>query len=163
MAVSHDPVVQPLLEQLAGCLCKTISDSSLPEPCFCGIVPGAVAYDYCQPCGERCGMAYVTVTGITPLQENIPRSSAARSCHVQMQVTIGVGIIRCAPQGGDYGAPPTMEAQLAASQLQMDDMYAARRAIMCCFDGDYSIGGWTPVGPEGGCLGGEWTVIVDTD
>jgi hypothetical protein len=62
---------------------------------------------------------------------------------------------------------PSVDDQLSATRTQMAEMAAMRRAIRCCMAADedgkeisYALGVYTPAGPEGGCVGGGWSVIV---
>lgn len=157
-----DPLVWPLLTDLASCLCRQITELGLPEPCFCGVLSGdSVALDYCQPCGVKCGMAWVRLAGIVPQSTGTQISRSARGCPAQLEVSVEVGIARCAPVADARGNPPTMDAQLDAARLQAADMNAARRAVQCCFDGDATLDAWAPLGPQGGCIGGAWLVTVE--
>jgi len=154
----EDNTFWPLLLDLASCLGREITDSALPEPCFVGILPGAnVALDYCQECGDKCGMAWVRLTSIRPSGASAELSNP---CGGPLEASIEVGISRCAPMGSE-GEPPTMAEQLESAQLMMADQSAALRAIRCCMgrERDFDLGAWTPMGPMGGCVGGTWTVI----
>lgn len=162
---ADDAVIWPMAVQLAECLCAQIADRGLPEPCFCGVIPGeAVALDYCTGCDDSaCGMAWVRVAGVgTRLGFVDQRSARSTSgCQVVLEATFEIGIVRCAPMPGSDGSPPSMAAQLDAAQLQLADMAAALRAANCCFDTrDVQLDGWVPIGPLGGCLGGAWSVTV---
>lgn len=148
---------------LASCLCREIAEAELPDPCFCGVIPGqAVPLDYCAPCGSRggkCGMAWVRLAGVAPANFTGTSGDITR-CATPLQATIEVGVARCAPTGS-LDSLPTMADQLAAAELQTADMAAALRAIRCCTDnGDIAVTAWAPFGPTGGCLGGSWNFTL---
>jgi hypothetical protein len=160
-----DTMFYPQLLRLASCLCSEIADSGLPEPCFCGLLPGDnVPLDYCSPCDDQCGMAWVRVIGVVQSQ-NMSTSAFASATPAgcgPLEATVEVGIARCAPGPDSDGNPPSMADQLAASELTMADMAAALRAIKCCFanSNDYLVANWTPFGPAGGCMGGTWSLTI---
>jgi hypothetical protein len=73
--------------------------------------------------------------------------------------TVGLGIIRCVAVVREDGQGkvqipdgPTMDAD---GQQMLNDM-AALQQVVLCHPATRSIQGWTPVGAEGGCAGGEW-------
>jgi hypothetical protein len=159
-----DTRIWPLATQLASCLCAELTAAGGPEPCFCGVLAGdSVAFDYCSPCeGNACGMAWVRLAAVAPLQSAVGNTIAIGRCSPSLVATFEVGVLRCAPTLTEDGGLPSMADQLDAAELQASDMAAAGRAAACCFtDGRLVIvGAWTPVGPQGGCLGGSWTVTV---
>lgn len=160
---TDDTVVWPLALALAECLCTAIRGRNLPEPCFCGVIPGnQVALDYCTDCDSTaCGMAWVRVAGIAPRLSAVGMTAPSTNCNVALEASFEVGIVRCAPMFGPDGAPPSLAAQLDAARLQMADMAAALAAASCCFKGrDVRLDGWAPIGPLGACLGGAWMVTV---
>lgn len=163
-----DTMFLPQLTRLASCLCAEIARSDLPEPCFCGVLAGDnVPLDYCSPCEDSCGMAWVRMT--TALSTTSIASSpfatgagaGGSGCGV-LEASVEVGIARCAPGPDSDGNFPTMADQLAAVELNMADAAAALRAIKCCFTNsrDYTVVNWLPFGPTGGCLGGVWTLTI---
>ena len=83
------------------------------------------------------------------------------SCSNQWEVTVEVGILRCAPMMDADGNLPDMAEHLAAAMQQNFDMGLMLQTLMCCetparFDGP-AIGPYIPQGPEGTCVGGSWT------
>jgi hypothetical protein len=150
---------------LAECLCQQITADGLPDVCFCGVLPGAdVAFDYCAPCDEvgHCGQAWVRLVEMFP-SKVFPVPDAEGNCSSLLAFQLAVGIVRCAPVPDDDGTPPSMEDQFDTTGLVMADAMAIRRAILCCATAnrnrDYLLGPYLPVGPEGGCVGGAWTVF----
>jgi hypothetical protein len=160
----QDERIWPIATQLASCLCRELADAGGPEPCFCGILPGDnVAFDYCSPCaGDRCGMAWVRLAGVVPMQNETFGFITPNRCAPVLMGVFEVGVLRCAPTMLEDGSPPTMADQLDAATLQASDMAAACRAAACCFGNERAVtlGAWNPVGPDGGCLGGSWAVTI---
>lgn len=86
------------------------------------------------------------------------------TCATPFTETIEIGIVRCA-QGKvtDKGTPPPAELVTADAEQQESDRLAIRNAILCCsaIDAkDLIIGDWVPIDPQGGCVGGVWTVLI---
>jgi hypothetical protein len=156
MSTTVEMRVGALLTGLAACLCAELEvaadESDIPKPQMCTVLPGAaVAFDYC----DNGGMAYSRLVGIEPIV-----TSAGR-CAVEFSVTVEIAILRCAPMIGEEGELPTEAEQLAASMLQNFDMGLLHKVLTCCavpasFT-DQTLGPFTPIGPDGGCIGGVWS------
>lgn len=156
MTTRFETQVGDLVNGIASCLCLELADAvreGNAQPCICTVMPGAVvAFDYC----EEGGMAWARLAGILPVENTQPYT-----CAVEYDVTVEIGILRCAPGLGEDGELPTMPEQLAASMQQQFEMGLMHKVLSCCattasFDGP-AINGYTPVGPDGGCVGGVWT------
>lgn len=151
------------MRALADCVCEELLAEDA-EPCFCGVLGGSdVPLDYCSPCGDRCGQAWVRLVNIFP-SSTFPVADEgaalnAAGCPPALAFTLEVGVVRCAPQPDSMGNAPTAEAHAAAVEAQMRDAAAVARAIECCIgiDHEYSLGSYEPVS-AGDCLGGTWTV-----
>lgn len=150
----------PKMLAISQCLCAEITVRELPAPCFCGIIPGAsLIADYCDATNEGNGMAWVRLVGVS---EAFQDQSPVSACNGPLEAIIEVGIVRCAIGVGDNGELPSYEDQLTATRLAAADMAAALAAIRCCLPNkkDVRVGGWVPLGPEGGCVGGAWTAVI---
>jgi hypothetical protein len=154
----EDTLLYPRLFDLTRCLCQEITDSGLPDVCSCTIVPGTQATaDGTYGCENTSGLAWVRLAGIVSRQG----AQQVTSCVQQMTASVEMGVIRsmAVPENGE----PLSEAELlAASQLQLADMAAMMRAF-CCWtklDHEGQLLQYTPVGPQGGTVGGTWTVVV---
>lgn len=152
----------PVATELAAALCAQITVDGLPEPCFCGLLPGEqVAFDYCAPCNDisgQCGMAWVRMTGVT-----MEQFETGSTCILVQQATFEVGIARCAPGLDADGQPPSVEEQDASTQAQIteaDTIYCAINEALKDKRADWSIGAYRPIGPQGLCVGGSWTVTI---
>ena len=145
----EDTTIWPVLEELQRCLCATLDEHGvMPGKCLCGIVPGAeVSWDFPD------GIAWVRLIAVAPVA-GLDRSS----CGVPLEAEIEVGVLNCAPTPTARGVLPDEAALRESARLQMAAMDAMRRAITCCYEGDHlSLGIYTPLGPQGGLVGGSWT------
>lgn len=153
--------ISTVLAALAACLCEQLRTDGLPEPCFCGVIPGMAAVaDYMGECDTRNGMAWVRLSSTYPAASIGIVDQTPGSCSAGVGYDIEVGVLRRMP----LDAEPADEAEvLAVADLQMDDMESARRAILCCTafrKKDAILGTYTPIGPLGGTVGGSWTLHI---
>lgn len=157
-------IVSDLLTTLAGCLCDQIRKDNLPEPCFCGVMPGErIAVDYVGLCEEQDGMAWTRLALAYPAAQVGLVDTSARNCGKGMGIEIEIGVLRSTPTMGDDGEPPDEAAQLASTDLQVADMLAMWRAVNCCEAleaYDYILSQYRPIGPAGFSLGGTFTLMV---
>ena len=146
---------------LAACLCEQIIEAGLPEPCYCGVIPGDMAViDFAGNCGTKCGMAWVRAVNLTPMIGVGNVSETAGNCSAELGAVLEVGIMRCI---GTPTRPPTAQEYLEAAELQMRDAMVSRKAIVCCeafSSKDFILGSYAPVGPQGGYGGGTWQITV---
>ena len=152
--------INSVVIELADCLCQEIKKREMPEPCFCGVLPGDDApFIYCNVC--QGGQAWTRLVGVgTPSGDmELPLNN----CVGMMAVQIEMGMVSGFLGIDDDGEPIGMGANFAAFERQIDEMDAMFTALTCC---DLTIQekvsglSYTPVGPEGGCLGGIWTGTV---
>lgn len=154
-----DTEIWPLMERLADCLCETLTERGvLPGGCFCDIMPGDQAvWDYSS------GMAWVRLASVVPSSVFPNQDFELNNCGTTLAGEIEVGVLQCTPVGGADGSPPEPSQRREAARLQMASMAAMRAAILCCADGndlDLILGAYDPQGPNGGLVGGVWTVSV---
>lgn len=152
------------LVELAACLCQTIESEGLPDTCFCGIVPGeAPAFGYWSDC-EKNGMAYVRLSTSYPSQQIGQQSVATGNCSSLLGIDVEIGILRSLPVGDEQGNMPEDYDILEATQLQVADMIAMRKAVTCCLAAeDFLMGAYSPFGPDGGIVGGTWEINLQVD
>lgn len=89
---------------------------------------------------------------------------------IMMASQLGIGVLRCAAVVDDNGKAPTAATLTTEARGMTKDASIILSAIKCCIapmvDADGSLvqqvvlGSWLPLGPEGGCTGGEWTLTV---
>lgn len=167
----EDTEIYPAMVALSGCLCAELTASGLPTPCFCGVLPGAnVPMAYCGECtgvsgANGCGgQAWVRLdTGFPSVI--FPSPAETTVCNTGLVVGMEIGVLRCMQTMEEGGEAPSLDEQVRATRLQLADMQAMRRAVMCCDwrrdpDSQLLLSTYTPVGPEGGCVGGTWTFMV---
>lgn len=110
---------------------------------------GEVAWDSCCD-----GMAWVRV-------KSVEAANTTSQCGPTLWVvTFGAGALRCAATVDDRGRAPK-PATLTAEALQMTaDQGAIASALACANIQWLNLISWEPLGPQGGCVGGEWTLTV---
>ena len=153
----------PLLHTFLTC-----AENSLTEPVGRSFVaPGLeVAFDDCCD-----GQLWVRVVSIVPSPSPGAsygsRSVQGGACGVLLwEVQLAVGTVRCAATVDDQGnAPPAQNLTLDA-ELMLQDRADLEEAIRCCMSEQATrlqIIRWDPLGPQGGCVGGEWqfTTILE--
>lgn len=132
------------------------------------VAPGAeVAWDECCD-----GFLYVRLVQLFPTGNPFPQLDVRPgNCKPILQgAALAVGVLRCA-SGGPGQTPEaetltaealgiTADASILLETIQCDlaplatDSTSQVEAIM--------LGVWTPLGPDGQCSGGEWTVTIAT-
>lgn len=162
----EDFFIYPRMLDLSACLTEQIEARGLPPACWNGIMSGATpAYDPCSCGGGSNGQAYVNLLTGFP-STNFPNPVNTPNCIPDLAFQLEVGVLRCYPTNSD-GTPLDVAQELEAVRLQMADMAATLAAIRCCMgnadaddDMQYLVGQYTPYGPQGGVVGGVWTVYV---
>lgn len=115
------------------------------------VQPGAtVAWDDCCD-----GQLWVRVISATPVYQG------NSNCAVGMDVTYAVGIVRCVTALDDRGRAPKDTKVTKDGMRTIEDMCTLHTALDGLTLGHrMQIGTWTPLGPNGGCAGGEWAVNI---
>jgi hypothetical protein len=146
-------LVQPHLDYALACASTALA-ANPPGRAF--VAPGQeVAWDDCCD-----GQLHVRLISLGPDNALQTRKASGQPCGPEFWIaTIGLGIVRCAHTVDDEGNAPT-PGQISSDANDMTgDLTALLDAITCCIR-PTSITGWTPVGPLGGCHGGEWVYTV---
>jgi hypothetical protein len=151
-------------EAMLDCVCTALTERGQGPTCWCGLWPGAdVAWDYCGECSDdgKCGMAYLRPDIAFPYS-TFPFAEPDTNCKRPIGYRFEIGVVRCMPTMNEDGELPS-EAEIREATLGlMLDQHALLCAIReCRAPGLVSLEGWTPAGPEGGCVGGAWTIFVD--
>lgn len=151
------------LTQLADCLCGTFADADVDELCFCGIVPGAaIAYDYIdRECPDTSGMAWVRLSTQYATRSFPQQLVTSTPCGAEIAVVADLGVIRNIPLG-DNGEPPDAAVMQAVAENQVNEAALMRKAVTCCLGDGVILGQYVPVGPDGGAVGGYFTVSIPT-
>ena len=118
-----------------------------------------VAWDDCCD-----GQVWTRLISITPM-EGGGRAPNALCGVTAWQATIGVGTIRCVSVVDDRGVAPLASMITGEAEQMALDLQALQQVILCTLGTlpnvhRVTVGNWTPLGPLGGCAGGEWTVDV---
>jgi hypothetical protein len=148
--------INETIAALAACLCTELNDDSL---CFCGVFPGGDPYDAMGGCSdEGCGQAWVRLLGAVPSTTVGQPDQTLRNCSAGMSYDVEIGVLRCFPSQEEALTEAEM---LAIADQQYDDMLAMRRAVNCCDELDeYILGGYLPLGPDIGAIGGVWSLSI---
>lgn len=157
-----DPVWAKL-SKLSSCLCAAIEEAGVDPVCFCGVMPGvAVALDYTNfGCKTSDGMAWVRLS-TEYLTEAFPNPLVRESkCGTEIAFVAEVGMVRSMPLNDD-GEPPDAATMMAAAERQITEASIMRKAVVCCLKSGSILGAYTPVGPDGGAIGGSWLVSIPT-
>lgn len=153
-------------EALLACLEERLEHYA--PTCRTFVAPaGPPAWDACsQVDGGREGQAWVQVANVFP-SDNFPtqQTGPMRVPPTGWGAQLAVGVLRCAATVDDQGQPPSSEELTADARKVARDRAIVRDAVRCCYlkdadPGDYVIGAWTPLGPQGGCVGGSTQLTV---
>lgn len=159
MTYKEDTSIWPIMEDLSNCLCAVLEDRGLlPDKCFCGILPGDITVQEYPN-----GMSWVRLTSAFQSTAFPAQDMDMSPCGKPLAADIEVGVLHCAPKISAGKVLPTADEQWESARLQVATMDAMRYAITCCMDNDVvdiALGIYTPVGPNGGLVGGTWNVNV---
>lgn len=154
--------VVEILSDILGILTDEDSPDNCALPCFCrvAVYPGLeVAWDTCgeDPCSDCDGQLWGAIQGINPVEGQRGTGCEAWTWTAQ------VGSVRCAAKPKDDGSPPSVEAVQNDAIRQALDADGILRGIKCCptqrvRDAGIVVESWVPLGPDGGCVGGAWTI-----
>lgn len=152
--------VSSILIELADCLCQEIKARDMPDPCFCGVMPGDDApLIYCNAC--QGGQAWTRLVGVgEPSAEfNIPTNNCSGQLVMQVEMGMVAGFVNIDSDGDAVD----FATQLAATERQLAEMDAMHHVLTCCgltMKEKVSALAYTPIGPDGTCLGGIWTGVI---
>lgn len=166
--LSSDDVTPDPAERLHEALMDflTCVGLAVPDICSYGLTIGEsyVPFDPdpdddCEDGEAACSQIWVRVTQVTPTEA--PEGWAG-SCAEEMMLGLEVGVIRCLEIPEDGEAPTATDVTTAALRA-MSDMQAMKCAALNCEVWDsIEVGGWSPLGPLGGQVGGvlSFTVVI---
>lgn len=166
MSDTFGPVLQAILAEALAAL-----DAAGRRPGLSFIQPGLqVAFDNCC---ENEGQLWVRLIQAFPAggprSGPFPTADMVQACGVSaLAARIGLGTVRCAHVVNDGGAPPSGDDMtsdalgifadssilLAAIEEPISKLRLVKKALVTT---------WTPVGPSGGCAGGEWEFVALID
>jgi hypothetical protein len=170
--VSEHPVVvdplAPVVASLLGCLTERLAVYDVPV-CRSFWHPGATApWDACGTVdGGAEGQAWVAVQRVYPTDRFPAQVAEAHRCVPSgYGAEVVVGILRCAATVDDSGRAPTGDRVTVDAVKVSRDRQIILETIVCCLFGDdpdpggFRLGAWEPLGPNGGCVGGQWRLDV---
>jgi hypothetical protein len=160
-AVSVEEQIEKVVAAITKQLTSEESNCALyPVPKrIIGLYPGdAVAWDTCCD-----GQLSFRLVSLAPKYLTPGGRTAMTPCSVSWwDVVLEVQLLRCVPTIDSTGKAPT-PAKLTESGLGIvRDMETVLKALTG--EGNvYAVGQWTPVGPNGGCVGGRWQFTFRAD
>lgn len=156
--VTLTSALDEVLEEYGAATCRTF------------IAPGASApWDVCCSCSrEHEGQAWVAVQRYAPAGTFPSEALLPLRCGPDQYVaSIDVGVLRCASTVDDAGNVPTVDQWTEEALKVSRDRTLVQYALLCRFaeeadlyPGGIALGGWVPLGPQGGCVGGQTSVSV---
>jgi hypothetical protein len=154
------PVISILAELLESLTAQIRAAGKEDEYCSITVQPGnAVTFDFGPESGCG-GIAWTRLIGSTP-------TVGGNKCIAWMTHTIEIGVVGPVPgldysEIGGYEIPSDVEL-FEAAQRQSDEMQMMIAALNSADVEDLTVGAYAPSGPEGGVLGGTFTVTVEVD
>lgn len=157
---------EEMLAELLERLSEQIRNKELQDRyCSITIQPGnQVVFDFGDD--DCLGMAWVRLVTANPTVAFPAADTSLNNCVHTLAYTVEVGIIGPAPQIdttlNEFILPTDVEL-FDASMRQMEEMRMMYDAIRNADIPEKIVGDYTPVGPEGGVMGGTWAVVIGGD
>lgn len=154
-------LVGPILGTALAC-----ASTGLSVPASRAIIAtGQIAWEGC--CS---GQVWARLIDMTPMQTSSgfgQVTASGQPCGpVMWRATIGVGVLRCAATVNEMGDAPPSATLIAEALGTTRDQADLGEALQCCLAPQVAslvMQRWDPLGPDGGCVGGEWTFTVLVD
>lgn len=159
--------IQQMLAELLEALAAQIKAKGKEEDyCTITVQPGnAVVFDF-GPDSDCAGTAWVRLVSANPSVSFPAADVGINNCAYSLAYVVEMGMLAPAPvmedRLGTFMVPEDTELFDASMRqsAELEMMYAALRAAKIP---EKVIGTYTPAGPEGGVVGGMWTVTVGGD
>lgn len=157
-----------LAQDLLACLQASLAAGPTPiAPEHVMLRAGAEVTPLLGTSRDECceGLGWVRIQGVSGVRQLGDRFNV--TCFAQERdLTLELGVVRCAPSAPTTGVPT--EDQWTAAALQLDADMGAMEAAVCCAFGDVegsaaeevSVGAYQPLGVDGNCIGGTMTVTI---
>lgn len=134
--------------------------------CAITVYPGtAVPVDFGPESGCR-GTAWVRLVSANPTVSFPAADNRVNNCGYSLAYTVEMGMVGPAPvmtdRLGNFIAPTDVE-QFEASLRMFGELEMMHAAIRGAGIDQLVLGDWTPQGPEGGIMGGLWTMVIGGD
>lgn len=102
---------------------------------------------------------------VRPEQASLARpklgSRPGEPCGDVFTIRVGIGVIRCAATFDSNGKPPKADTLSTEAFQVYVDQAAISQALQALGKAGLVQDRWEPLGPDGGCVGGEWTIIMN--
>jgi hypothetical protein len=142
------------------------NDNVLDDVCTASLYPGeSVPIDYAE-CG---GMAWVRLVSANPSASFPSQDTSLNNCASTLAYAVEMGVLRKAPIAESILDSqielPSEEENSQTAREQADDVERMYRAIQnAARDIDLVVAGsYAPAGPDGGVVGGTWSLTVGAD
>ena len=152
-----------LLESLTAQIRKAGKEE---DYCAITVYPGtAIPVDF-GPESDCRGTAWVRLVSVNPTVVFPTAAVGVDNCGYSLAYTVEMGMVGPAPvmdeRLGRLIVPDDVE-QFEASMRLYDEVEMMHAAIKGAGIDQLILGDWTPQGPEGGILGGTWTLTIGGD
>lgn len=161
------PLITSGILDLLECAESAVEAIGAGPVCHSFVYPGEerVPYMHCGECTASgdCGSVWVRLVTAYPYL-SFPFANEAGTCASPLAYQIELGVHRCFQVMDDDGEPSGDETITTKSLELIEDQRALWTAVQCCESAPLRgavIGPWTPLGPEGNCVGGMWLVSLD--
>lgn len=159
-------IAEMLAELLEALTAQIRAKGREDEYCSITVQPGnAVVFDFGPESGCG-GTAWVRLVAANPTVSFPAADVSINSCAFSLAYIVEMGMIAPAPVMedtlGEFMAPEDTEL-FDASMRQAEELQMMFDALRAARIPEKIIGDYTPQGPEGGVMGGIWTVTVGGD
>lgn len=161
--MSPEEMLAELLERLTA---EIRAAGKQDDYCSVTIQPGtAVVFDF-GPESDCRGTAWVRLVSANPTASFPAPDTTVNNCISLLAYTVEMGALFPAPVMeetlGAFILPEDIEL-FEASMRQVREMTMMHKALKAAAIPEKVLGDYAPIGPEGGVLGGTWTLVVGGD
>jgi hypothetical protein len=151
-------VIGPKLAELLSC-----AEAALDPPVGrVYLAPGSqVAWDDC--CNGQLWVRLISLESLIPAKLG---ATSVDPCGLVWTATVGIGVLRCSASMDERGQLASAATFTSEAVQMLADEAALCQAIYCCDVlpmNKFDVHRWDPLGPEGGCVGGEWTMTMQVN
>ena len=155
------------LAAILGLIVARLEAASAPV-CRAFVAPGGMApWDACCGCRDAEGQAWTLAERVYPADPFPLQDTGAQRCRpTGYAADVVAAALRCAHTVDDHGTAPPASVVTADAEKVGRDRRLIRDALLCDWldadsdPGVFRLGEWTPLGPQGGCVGGMWRVTL---
>lgn len=147
--------IGPIMAEYVTAALASFPDGKVPQRVITYQPGEEVAWDGC--CDGQLAMRLIA------LDLSAPQSNAqGLICGGKWwNVRLGLSLIRCVGVVSDKGTPPTAERITNDGAQMLADIATIQDVVMCLGKTTAAPApAWVPLGPSGGCAGGEWQFTV---